>query len=187
MLGPTDRLPQSTRRVLVAGATGAGKSTLRLRISGALGCSTVELDSLFHGPGWTVLPSFAEEVDRFSSGSAWVVEWQYSAVRPMLLSRSDLLVWLDHNRWTVMWRVVRRTVLRRLRRQHLWNGNYEQPMRTIFTDREHIVRWAWRTFDARADDVRDVVGAPGGPVVVRLRGQRQVDSWVNGPLGRARS
>lgn len=32
-----------------------------------------------------------------------------------------------------------------LRREELWNGNVEAPLRTFFTDRGHIVRWAIRT------------------------------------------
>jgi hypothetical protein len=49
-----------------------------------------------------------------------------------------------------------RTIGRRLRRQTLWNGNIEPPLRTIFTDGDHIVRWAWKTHDqtaARIDDL----------------------------------
>src|ERR1700675_4673407 len=93
MLGPADPLPPSARRVLVTGASGSGKSTLRQRISDVLGYATVEMDSLYHGPDWTVRPTFEADVDRFSSGPAWVVEWQYSTVRALLLSRSDVLVW----------------------------------------------------------------------------------------------
>ena len=32
----------------------------------------------------------------------------------------------------------------RLGRQVLWNGNIEPPLWTVFTDPEHIVRWACR-------------------------------------------
>jgi adenylate kinase family enzyme len=182
VLGPADPIPHSARRVLVTGASGSGKSTLRQRISDALGFPTVEIDSLYHGPEWTVRPTFEEDADRFSSGSAWVIEWQYSAVRALLLSRSDLLVWLDHSRWTVTHRVLRRTFARRIGRQQLWNGNHEPPLCTFFSDRDHIVRWAWRTHPRRAAEAREVAAGPEGPVVVRLRGQRQVDAWVNGPV-----
>ena len=70
-------------------------------------------------------------------------------MRPLLVARADLLVWLDLSRPVVLRRVVARTLRRRLRRrlrrQVLWNGNMEPPLRTIFTDREHIIRWAWST------------------------------------------
>ena len=182
VLGPEDSLPHTTARILVTGASGAGKSTLRDTISTALRLPTVEIDSLHHGPHWTPRPSFAAEVEQFTAGPRWVIEWQYSEVRALLLDRADTLIWLDHNRWTVTQRVVRRTVRRRRHRTELWNGNYEPPLRTIFTDRDHIVRWSWRTHRQRQHEALAVADRTTGPLVVRLVGQRQVDAWVRGPL-----
>jgi len=182
LLGPEDPLPLTTRRILITGPSGAGKSTLRETISETLHLPTVEIDSLHHGPNWSSRPTFAAEVDQFTSGPSWVIEWQYARVRPLLLSRADTLVWLNHNRWTVTQRVVHRTVRRRMHHVELWNGNYEPPLRTLFTDRDHIIRWSWRTHRQRERDALAVARQPSGPVVVRLVGQAQVDAWVRGPL-----
>lgn len=184
MLGPADPLPTASRRFLVTGTSGSGKTTLARRIGAALDIPAVEIDSLHHGPNWTVVPTFVADVTRFVAGPAWTIEYQYHVVKPMLLRQADVLVWLDHGRWTVMWRVIRRTVVRRVRRQELWNGNQEPPLWTFWTDRDHIVRWAWRTYARRSAEARAVAGAPdgAGPVVVRLSGQRQVDAWLAGPL-----
>ena len=43
-------------------------------------------------------PEFVAEVTAFAATDAWVTEWQYSAVRALLLARADLLVWLDQSR-----------------------------------------------------------------------------------------
>jgi adenylate kinase family enzyme len=180
--GPGDPLAPSTARLLVTGASGAGKSTLRQTISDILGLPTVEMDSLFHGPGWTQRPSFVTDVDRFTAGPRWVTEWQYTLVRAMLVERADTLVWLDHSRATVMRRVVRRTLHRRIHRVELWNGNQEPPLSTIFTDPEHIIRWSWTTYHKQRRLADDVARQPDGPVVVRLRGQAEVDAWIRGPL-----
>jgi len=180
-LGPLDPLPPTTRRILVTGASGAGKSTLRETISTTLHLPTVEIDSLHHGPLWTPRPSFVADVDDFTSGPSWVIEWQYSQVRALLLDRADILVWLDHSRWTVTHRVVRRTLRRRIQRIELWNGNREPPLRTIFTDSDHIIRWSWRTFTKRRLEALDTTRNRGS-IVVRLQGQHQVDTWVKGPL-----
>jgi adenylate kinase family enzyme len=177
-LGPDDPLPPSAHRILVAGASGSGKTTLRRVISETLGLPTVELDSLYHGPGWTPLPTFVADVERLAAGPEWVVEWQYGAVKPMLADRGDLLVWLDHGRWTVLWRVSRRTVVRRLLRRELWNGNREPPLWTIFTDSDHIIRYSWRSRHLARDQVAALERLP----VVRLRGQRDVNAWLTGPV-----
>ncbi|MFD7654621.1 AAA family ATPase [Actinosynnema sp. NPDC059797] len=156
-------------------------------MAAALGLSRVELDSLFHGPQWTPRPEFLDDVRRFAGGDAWVTEWQYTAARPLLLERADTLVWLDHPRHVVMRRVAVRTAVRRFRRQELWNGNVEPPLRTVFTDPEHLLRWAWRSHRRTGERVREVLAGGYGHrlVVVRLRGQRQVDQWRSGPLRRA--
>jgi adenylate kinase family enzyme len=182
LLGASDRLPYRPRRVLVAGTSGSGKTTLARLVATQLGTPCTELDALHHGPAWTPRPEFADEVRRLVERPTWVTEWQYTAVRELLLERADCLVWLDLPRAVVMRRVVRRTVRRRVRRERLWSGNVEPPLRTILTDRDHIVRWAWRTHGRTA--VRVAAAAERRPElpIVRLTRPGEVAAWVDGPL-----
>jgi adenylate kinase family enzyme len=182
LLGPDDPLPRGVRRVLVAGPSGAGKTTLAATTAAALGLTHVEVDALFHGPGWTPRPSFVADVERLAAGEGWVTEWQYGAVRDLLAARADLLVWLDLPRALVLHQVVRRTVVRRVRRQALWSGNLEPPLWTVLTDREHIVRWSWATHAVAATRVRALRERRPELPVVRLRSRREVRRWVAGPL-----
>lgn len=187
MLGPADPLPTSARRYLVAGPPGSGKSTLARLLADGLGVPWVEIDSLYHGPEWTPRPTFTADVDRFTSTPAWVTEWGYRTAKPLLAGRADVLVWLDHPRWTVFTRLVTRTVVRRVRRVELWNGNVEPPFRTFLTDRDHIVRWAWRVYGEYATGIPELASDPEARQlsVVRLRGQREVDQWLAGPFAAA--
>ncbi len=187
VLGPDDPLGGRPRRVLVAGGSGAGKSTLAARIGVVLGLPHVEIDGLYHGPGWTPRPTFEADVRRFAAEPAWVTEWQYTVVRPLLLERAELLVWLDLPRGLVMRQVVLRTLRRRLMRRELWNGNLEPPLRTFLTRRDHIVRWAWRTHRASADRVARLILQRPDLVVVRLRSRADVVRWSRGPLTAARA
>lgn len=187
-LGPADPLPLRPRRVLVAGTSGSGKSTLARALSVALDVPYHELDALYHGPGWVPRPSFVEEVTALAATDSWVADWQYSAVRPLLLARADLLVWLDLGRWQVARQLVPRTLTRRWRRTALWNGNVEPPLRTLFTDPDHLWRWAWRSHADTGGRVRAVLGAGAGPAVVRLRGRSDIRAWLAGPVaGRRRT
>ena len=182
LLGAGDPLPSRPHRVLVAGTSGAGKTTLAGAVAKTLGYPYVELDSLHHGPGWTRRPEFEEDVGRVVAGSRWVSEWQYEAVRELLLDGADCLVWLDLPRALVTARVVRRTLRRRVRREVLWNSNMEPPLRTFFSDPDHIVRWAWRTHPRTRDRVLAVLATRPMLLVVRLRSPAEVARWVAGPL-----
>lgn len=186
LLGPADPLPARPRRVLVAGPPGAGKTTLAAAIGTALGLPHVEIDGLYHGPGWQPRAEFEADVLRFSAEPAWVTEWQYTVVRPLLADRADLLVWLDLPRPVVMYRVTRRTLARRVRRTELWNGNVEPPLWTVLRDRDHLVRWTWRTYGRTGAHVRELLVRRPGRVVVRLRSAGEVARWRAGPL-RART
>ena len=175
-----DAISPDVRRILVVGCSGAGKSTVARALAARLGIPYRELDALYHGPGWVPRPEFAADVAAFVATGAWVSEWQYRAVRPLLLERAELLVWLDLSRWHVFAQLVPRTLRRRFRRTALWNGNVEPPLWTIFTDPEHILRWAWRTHPKTAERVEAVLACPDGPPVVRLRSRREVTQWLDG-------
>ena len=105
-------------------------------------------------------PEFTAGVAALAERQRWVTEYQYPDVRPLLLARCDLVVYLLLPRWLVMSRVVRRTFGRSLRREVLWNGNLEPPLWTFFTDRDHVVRAAWRTHGRNAARIKTT---PRGP------------------------
>ncbi|WP_375425159.1 AAA family ATPase [uncultured Friedmanniella sp.] len=182
LLTADDPLPGRPRRIVVAGTSGSGKTTLARAVGERLGLPHVEIDALFHGPGWVPRPTFEDDVHRFVAGPAWVTEWQYGPVRDLVAGRAQLLVWLDLSRPRVMHQVVRRTLRRRLRREVLWNGNVEASLWTIFTDPEHIVRWAWSTHASTRTRVLALVEQRPELVVVRLSHRAAVRRWVAGPL-----
>ena len=178
LLGPADALPRRPSRVLIGGTSGSGKSTIAHELSARLGLPYTEIDSLHHGPAWTVRPSFLGDVQSLSAEESWITEYQYSTARPILLARCDLVVYLLLPRFLVMRRVIRRTIRRSVRRQALWNGNVEPPLRTIFTDRDHIIRWAWRTHSLGPKRVEEIAERfPDLPVVV-LRNPAEATEWM---------
>jgi adenylate kinase family enzyme len=181
MLGALDRLDPPPRRILLGAPAGTGKSTLARRIHARTGLPYRELDSLYHGPGWTQLPTFRADVEAFSTQDAWVSEWQYTTQLGQLLpSRADTLVWIDLPAAVQMGRLVRRTLHRRWYRTELWQGNVEPPLATILTDPEHIVRWGWKgRAKLRKRMVRVAVEHPHLRIV-RLRSTREVDVWLRG-------
>ena len=134
------------RRVSVVGNSGSGKSVLGRALAAALHVPYLELDSIFHLPGWTELPTdeFRARVKAAADGPGWVVDGNYSVVNDLVWDRADTVVWVDPPHPIAMARLTRRTLGRILTREELWNANREpwsnlwslDPMRSI-------IAWAW--------------------------------------------
>ncbi|MCB5274954.1 hypothetical protein BJG92_02492 [Arthrobacter sp. SO5] len=186
MLSHKDPLPYPPRRVLVAGVSGVGKTTLARRIAAITGGPHTEIDAIFHGPAWTPRPEFLADVHSMVRTGSWTTEWQYDAARPLLAGSADVLVWLDlpFVRVTLP-RLLRRTIRRRISREELWNGNIEAPLWTVLTDREHIVLWAIRSRRKYHSAVPGLIHAYPHLTIVRLRSQQEAEAWLAGPLAGA--
>ena len=140
------------QRVLVAGITGAGKTTFARALAGRAGLPFHEMDALYHGPGWQPLPTFVDDVASIVAGDRWVVDsYGYQQVRELLWSRADTVVWLDFSRRVVMTRVLLRSFDRAWHRREIFNGNTEGF--GSWLDAEHPVQWAWREYAARRADL----------------------------------
>jgi len=184
LLSFDDALPSRPSRVVVAGTSGSGKTTLSARMGRVGGVGRVGLAALSPGPGGTPRPTSRAEGEEFPPRRGWVREWQYSSARALLAARCDLMVWPAPPHTTAMRQVTARTLRRRARREVLWNGNGEPPLRAFVTDRDHVVRWAWRTRHATAERLARLrVLRPALPVV-RLRSRAEADRWLSGPLTR---
>ncbi|MGH3276493.1 MAG: topology modulation protein, partial [Streptosporangiaceae bacterium] len=85
------------RRISVVGNSGSGKSTMAARLAVALAVPHLELDSVYHQPGWQPLPAgdFQARVTEFAAGEAWVIDGNYDAVQDLIWRRADTVVWLD--------------------------------------------------------------------------------------------
>lgn len=106
----------------------------------------LELDSVFHQPGWEPLPDaeFRARVSAFVAAGRWVVDGNYSRVQDLVWQRADTVVWIDLHRRTVMWRIIWRSLRRAAARAELWNGNRESWADLLRADpAKSIIAWSW--------------------------------------------
>lgn len=178
MRSADDPISWNPQRIAVAGTSGAGKTTLCTQLAELTGYPQVEIDSLHWGPDWTPRESFIDDVDKFTAQQHWIIELQYRQVRPMITERADTLLWLDYSTPVKMQRLIRRTLRRRFGRQELWNGNTEPPLWTIFTRKEHIIRWGWDTRNALKLVVPTLEERFANLTAVRLSSPKATRMWL---------
>jgi len=174
----------AVERVSVIGNSGSGKTTLGRQLAQTLGVPFVELDGIFHQPGWTELPreQFRERVSEVVAGDGWVIDGNYSAVRDLVWERADTVVWLTLPRWLVTARVLGRTIGRGVRRVELWNGNREE-LRNLFSrdPMQSIVLYTFRYHHEGIERFEQRVADPAHAhlQVVRLRSPREVRTFLD--------
>jgi len=150
-----------------------------------LGVRHVELDAIYHQPGWTPLDddTFRARVTDAIAGSRWVVDGNYSTVRDIVWERADTVVWFDLPYLTVMARTVRRTVRRTVTRQELWNGNKE-PWSNLWSlkPERSIVAWTASRHGIYRRRYGDAAHDPHWAALrfVRLRTQKETDAFLAG-------
>ncbi len=173
-------------RIVLHGVTGSGKSTLAARLAALTGAPHVSVDDLMWRPGWVQLTADeqVEAIRPFAGQPAWVMDSLWSATRPVVLARVDLLVTLDYPRRVSLGRLARRTWRRLRTREQFCGGNTESLYRALSSD--SIVAWHFRSFERKHDEAETWASDAGGPPVVRFTSPRQVDAWLR-TLERARA
>jgi energy-coupling factor transporter ATP-binding protein EcfA2 len=178
MLDAFDPITAPPHRVLVAGVTGVGKSTLAKLLARRLNLPYTEIDSLYHGPNWTPRPSFLTDIAALSATEYWITEWQYASARTQLAARAELLVWLDYPVRVFLFRLIRRSVWRRLTHQKLWSGNTEAPLWHLVTGKDGVIAWALSSSRKYPKLMADLEWTTPQLTIVRIRSQRELDSWL---------
>jgi adenylate kinase family enzyme len=180
---PTKRITPG-RRISVVGCSGAGKSTLSRRLAQHLGYRHIELDALFHQPNWQPLPEeqFQLATREALEGDGWVAEGNYSAVRPQIRDRSDMVIWLDLPRHKVMRQVIWRTLRRLATREELWNGNRERWGNLFkLNPRQSILAWTWTRHPVyRQRYAEEMRTAPQHRQYLRLDSRQAVEAFLAG-------
>lgn len=182
MLSAHDPLPSRPERVLIAGVTGSGKTTLARRVAELWDLRHVEIDGLFHGENWTPRPTFLDDVRAFAAEDRWVTEWQYTSkgTDEILAPRAQLAIWLDYPYRVVRSRLLRRTIGRSILRTRMWNDNVEKPLWRMLSGEpeENILAWQTKTLHKWTERMPSVQTEHPHLAVVRLGHPRETERWL---------
>jgi adenylate kinase family enzyme len=156
----------STRRALIVGGPGTGKTTFASLVASALHLPHRELDRMAYDPPpshrdapfwrWTRVADDErrERAAALAATPAWVAEGLYAGWTAALRDAADVVVWLDLPARVTTWRALRRAV------EHRWRGGHDWDIRSAL----RVARGArsYRTRpSATAEQLRERDGANG--------------------------
>jgi adenylate kinase family enzyme len=162
-------------RIAVTGPSGSGKTTLAAELARTLGIRHVEIDALHHGPNWEScgVEALTERVLAATGGDGWITDSTYhTMLGDLIVRRAEILVWLDLPVPLVMWRLLRRTRVRRRDRVELWNGNVEAGWR------DSLRFLIWPALRRAFENRRTFPSLHAGPELRRLRSDAEVRAFV---------
>ena len=172
------------RRLVIWGATGAGKTTLARRLGRALDLEVVDLDAIRHADGWDSV-GYDEFRARLTTvleahPSGWITVGSYSAIMDVYLSRADTLLWLRLPWRISFWRLLKRTVARAIDHGEIYESSpARESWRLSFFNKRSILLWSitqhgntTRKFQQRIE------GLPSDVRVIELTSTREVDALM---------
>ena len=175
-------------RVVVIGATGAGKTFLAEKIATRWNIPHIELDALHWEPGWVDASDeeFRRRVAEAISVPAWVVDGNYGVCRDLVWSHADLILWLDYPLWTVFWRLWNRIWRRWWRQELLWGNNRERLLIhfKLWSD-ESLIKWLFKTYRRRKREYPILLSSDeySHLNLFRFKSPRAAEDWVSSLKG----
>jgi adenylate kinase family enzyme len=172
-------------RIVIVGKSGAGKTTLATTLADKLHLTNVELDAISWQANWvnTPRPLMRERTDEaLPATGRWVADGNYGrSVRDIVWERADTLIWLDYPLRVALWRVLRRTIGRILKRTELWNGNKETFRHHLTTNmNENLFAWTIRMHTHHRRDFPPFFEQPEYRHlnVLRFRTPKETEAWL---------
>lgn len=134
-------------RINVMGTSGSGKTSVARRIAKKLNIPYVELDELFWKPNWTESTDeeFFPKLEEALSVDGWVLDGNYTRTIPIKWKRCQMAVYLDLPFHIVLYRIIKRSLIRGFKNEELWAGNKETVLKHLFT-RDSMILWTMKTF-----------------------------------------
>ena len=168
-------------RINIVGTSGCGKSTVGKHIAERLNVPYIQLDELFWKPNWA--ESTDEELypklEKALSADEWVLDGNYNRTTPIKWKRVQMVVYLDLPFHIVLYRIIRRSLLRGIRNEELWHGNKETLWKHLFT-RDSMILWTIRRFSMNRKRYTELFEKPEYSHIkfVRLCSDKEVNNFV---------
>ena len=101
----------------------------------------------FLKPNWkeSCDEEFFSKLEEVVSTDRWILDGNYTRTIPIKWKRVQMVVYLDLPFHVVLYRIIKRSLLRGIRKEELWHGNRETVWKHLFTS-DSMILWTIRNF-----------------------------------------
>ena len=157
-------------KIVIFGASGAGKSYMSRRIAEFTRYPVYHLDAVFFNCGWVRVSEddFIARQREMMSGRTWIIEGNYKKTMELRFAAADLVIFLDVNRFTRIWAAARRQGRKRPDLPDL-------EKRSVFS-REflNLVIMQWSHGNVTRDKVTELRGKYPDKAFLHIKGRRGI-------------
>jgi len=106
-------------RINVVGTSGSGKSTFAKSIAKKFNAPYVQMDEIYWKPNWkeSCDEEFFSKVEEVVSTDRWILDGNYKRTIPIKWKRVQMVVYLDLPFHVVLYRIIKRSFLRGIRKK----------------------------------------------------------------------
>jgi len=161
-------------KIVIFGASGAGKSYMSRRIAELTGYPVYHLDAVLYRHGWITVSEdeFIERQREMMSDRTWVIEGNYKKTMELRFAAADLIILLDVNRFIRILAAVRRQSKNRpdlpdLERQSVFSREFL-----------NLVKMQWSHGNATNDKVMELRRKYPDKAFLHIKGRRGAKKFI---------
>lgn len=101
-----------SHRITITGSSGAGKTTLAIKIAKHFKIPIIHLDKYFWKPGWNTpdMNEWHDKVEQLVQEESWVMEGNYGSTFDVRFPRATEIIHMDFSRYLCLYRVLKRRI-----------------------------------------------------------------------------
>ena len=171
-------------KIVIFGASGAGKSYTSRRIAEITRYPVYHLDAVFFQHGWVTVSEddFIARQREMMSGRTWIIEGNYKKTMEFRFATADLIIFLDVNRFTRIWAATQRQGKKRPELPDL-------EKRSVFSKEFlNLVKMQWSHGKATRDKVMELRSKYPDKAFLHIRGRREakklLEEWETQEKGK---
>ena len=169
-------------KINVMGTSGSGKSTFSKNLSKKINHNYIEMDELHWKSDWVESTSeeFFKKLKKKLSSENWILDGNYYKAQDIKWEKINQVIFLDLPLWLVLFRVIRRSISRAIKREKLWHGNKESLLRLFFSKESMIVHTV-RTFQKNKYRFNELSRSKKYKYIefIKLKSQKEVDEFLS--------